>query len=141
MFFLDRCARQTSSSTTGIAPDALRLLCEYDWPGNVRELQNIVERAVILSQDSVLRLDPQMLLTPGQAEISVAQSTIAVGPTAAPVPAPLGSLEDMERHHIVAALERCGGIIEGPRGAAHLLQQNPSTLRSRMKKLGISRYH
>jgi transcriptional regulator with GAF, ATPase, and Fis domain len=47
----------------------------------------------------------------------------------------------MERHHIVAALERCGGIIEGPRGAAHLLQQNPSTLRSRMKKLGISRYH
>lgn len=139
MFFLDRCARQSRGSITGIAPDTLSLLCEYNWPGNVRELQNVVERAVILSTDSILHIDPQMLAAPGQSVIDVTRP--AMDNSRANDTTSLDSLEAMERRHIVSALERCNWVVEGPRGAAIALQQNPSTLRSRMKKLGISRAH
>ncbi len=98
-------------------------LVAYDWPGNVRELQNVVERAVILSPDAVLRVEASA--------IRVAQR---------PESAPVGrQLSDVERDHIARIVAECGWRIRGAGNAAERLGINPSTLRSRMKKLGITR--
>ena len=101
----------------------MRRLVAYSWPGNVRELENVVERAVILSAGPMLNVDPDILRLP-VAEVSADTS---------------GSLVQVERDHILAALRKTGWVIEGPRGAAAALGLHPNTLRSRLKKLGISR--
>ena len=101
----------------------------------MRELQNIIERAVILSEGPTLELGPDLL------PVSVAGSP-RVEASASPS-APFAGLdtllEEVERSHILAALEQAGGVVEGPRGAAKLLKLHPNTLRSRMEKLGIRR--
>lgn len=98
---------------------ALDRLMSYSWPGNVRELANVLERAVILCQGTTL------------------QATHLAWMTAAAAADDICSLEDAERRHIVKALERTGGVLAGPNGAAELLGVNRSTLWSRMRKLGI----
>jgi len=103
---------------------AMERLAAYSWPGNVRELENVVERALILSPGPTLRLDE--FLAGGEA-----------GETRS-VRAPQ-TIEAVERTHVAAVLERCGGRVEGPENAAEILGLKPSTLRSRMKKLGIRR--
>jgi transcriptional regulator with GAF, ATPase, and Fis domain len=119
-------------------------LVAYAWPGNVRELQNLVERAVILACGPVLTLDREVLLRPAAPppiETSPIE-TLAVDtePTAgSPVPGLDTLLEDVERRHIMAALERAGWVIDGPHGAARTLAIHPNTLRSRMRKLRIRR--
>jgi len=90
----------------------------YGWPGNVRELQNVIERALILSPGSTLRL-AEPLSTPTR-----------------PTP---DRLDQIEREHILRMLERCGWRINGEGNAAAVLGLEPSTLRSRMQKLGIRR--
>ena len=126
-------------------------LVAYDWPGNVRELQNIVERAMVLAKGPVLELGPDFLLAAQGGQPSVAPAVAAAvaiaptpssppaSPTDAAVPGARGpaSLDDVSKQHILSVLERCGGVIEGPRGAAYLLGLQPSTLRSRLKKLGL----
>lgn len=108
----------------------VQALCRYDWPGNVRELENVIERAAILARGNRLRLDlPQN--RPG-----------------APVPEPTSPLglgveteaerRGRERANLAAALEACGGRVSGPGGAAALLGLPPTTLASRMKRLGLS---
>jgi formate hydrogenlyase transcriptional activator len=130
MYFLQRSARKAGRPVRGISSQALQGLHDYSWPGNVRELQNVIERAVVLSGGPLLNLDAGLLAEPSPAPAK----------TSAPsAPAGLPSLEEVERRHILAALEQAGGIIEGPRGAARILDLNPSTVRSRMKKLGIGR--
>src|SRR5262245_50912459 len=99
-------------------------LVRYCWPGNIRELQNVIERAVVLSRGDVLVID----------EITLPK--ILPPPTA---PANHGSLDQIERSHIVAALRKANWVINGERGAAELLGLHPNTLRSRLKKLGIKR--
>ena len=108
----------------GPIPRAMMAAFEkYPWPGNVRELENVVERAVILSGDSPIRIED--LLDPEKAiELPSAGSL---------------RLEEVERGHIERVLQETGWRIEGKRGAAVLLGLNPSTLRSRIKKLGIER--
>lgn len=106
-----------------IAPESLERLIRYTWPGNVRDLENVIERAVILSHSAVLEID-QRLITPSAPE----------GAATAPI-----SLEEIERLHILRTLAQTGWRIEGPDGAAEKLRLPPSTLRSRMKKLGIQR--
>ena len=108
----------------GPIPRAMMAAFEkYPWPGNVRELENVVERAVILSGDSPIRIED--LLDPDKAvELPSAGSL---------------RLEEVERGHIERVLQETGWRIEGKRGAAVLLGLNPSTLRSRIKKLGIER--
>jgi transcriptional regulator of acetoin/glycerol metabolism len=91
-----------------------------DWPGNVRELENAVERALIMSTGGALQ--PVEFSTP-------ATNT---APTA-------GTLEEMERNHITRILESANWVIEGEKGAARILDINASTLRGRMRKLGIRR--
>ena len=99
----------------------------------MRELQNVIERAVVLSPSSALEIDPLVLKPPSTV---VALSTT---PAKNALPADPTALEEMDRRHILSVLERASWVIEGSNGAARLLNLHASTLRSRMKKLGISR--
>jgi formate hydrogenlyase transcriptional activator len=111
----------------------IRLLEEYCWPGNVRELINVIERAVIVSMGSELRLaekiDTETVCSPTENIVSDLE-TSASEPKC---------LIDVERDHILRTLQETGWRIEGPQGAANILQINPSTLRGRMRKLGIKK--
>jgi formate hydrogenlyase transcriptional activator len=99
-------------------------------------MQNVIERAVILSQSSVLELNPGLIPLPEPSR-SVRDSG---NQEVAPAPAHLaGTLEEMERAHIVSVLSQTRGVVEGPSGAAKILGLHPNTLRHRMQKLGIKR--
>ena len=107
-----------------INPAVHERLQRYDWPGNVRELANILERAVIICPGAVLQ-DQHIAIEPEKAG-----ETHSVFPT----------LEESERNLIQQALDRTGGILGGPDGAARLLGINRSTLWSRTRKLGIGQH-
>jgi len=111
-----------------LAPDAIDKLTAYDWPGNVRELENTIERALIqhraggpLSFEALVSLAAPGRIVKGQSRDE-----------------PFVSLDEMNARYIRRALEKAGGKIYGPGGAAEILSINPSTLRKRMNKLGIS---
>jgi transcriptional regulator with GAF, ATPase, and Fis domain len=111
-------------------------VCRYSWPGNVRELENVLERAVILSNGATLEIDPEVFASP------TAERTPGVEPLAvagAGQPPGFETLESTMRNHILAALEKSRWVIDGPQGAAKILDLRSNTLRSRMKKLGIVR--
>ncbi|HYS19243.1 MAG TPA: sigma 54-interacting transcriptional regulator, partial [Candidatus Binatia bacterium] len=142
MFFLSRFAKRFGRQVDTIASETMDRLASYPWPGNIRELQNVIERAVVLSRGPALELDKDLL--PGTAgrgpEPGVEDHAERGGPVAKSAASGLAAaLEETERTHIVAALERADGVIEGPRGAAKILEMHPNTLRSRMEKLGIRR--
>jgi formate hydrogenlyase transcriptional activator len=146
-FFVQKCAAKIGRQIKSVSDDAMREMVSYTWPGNVRELQNIVERAVILSPGNTLVLAGK-LSAPADAPGRVAPrapipNLINDAPREATRPTSDsrdgGSLEDIERHHIESVLTRTNWMIEGERGAAKLLNLNPSTLRSRMQKLHIKR--
>ena len=130
-YFVARYSAKIGRPITRVPHEAMQRLVAYPWPGNVRELENVIERAVILSPGPDLRVAPEVLPVP----------TVAPPPSAssdAPSTSPAG-LREVERQHIVATLKKTGWRIDGPQGAACLLNLNPSTLRSRMQKLGIRR--
>lgn len=96
--------------------DALQ---QYAWPGNIRELRNVIERAMILSQEELLQIQlPQAKDRPASTSLT---------------------LEEFERQHILAVLEKTKWRVRGQSGASEILGLKPSTLESRMKKLGIQR--
>ena len=130
-FLVNKFATRIGKAIHQIAGDAMARLEAYHWPGNVRELENIVERAVILAEDSVLDIDLEVLpdFQSGAGGTAVSNSSEAAA----------SSLVAVERDHIRLILEQTGGVIEGPSGAAKILELHPNTLRSRMKKLGIGR--
>jgi formate hydrogenlyase transcriptional activator len=133
-FFVERFSRQFGKNITGISQDTMDALSRYFWPGNIRELQNVIERAVVLCSGSVLRLGNDLLpimIEDGEEQI-FGESTSLAGSSPS-------SLENVERSHILQVLQETRGVIEGPRGAARILNLHPNTLRSRMKKLGIER--
>ena len=113
-------ARRMGKPGAQIGVEAMRQLTAYPWPGNVRELANVLERAVILCD--------------GPAILEQHLGTLARPP--AP-PASFLTLKDVERQHILRALEQTRGVLAGPNGAARLLGMRRSTIWSRMKKLGI----
>jgi PAS domain S-box-containing protein len=139
-FFLQKFARKFGKAVKQVPAEVMHRLTAYPWPGNIRELQNVIERAILLSPGDTLTLAPDFGPAPAaKSEIrNPKPETTAAGPVAQPAPAN-GSLEDVERHHIESVLARTNGMIEGERGAAKILNMNPSTLRSRMQKLGIKR--
>ena len=110
----------------------MKTLENYSWPGNVRELINVIERAVIMSDGPELRLEEQIINDMGFDHV---QEEVPKGVEERDSK----GLVEMEREHILAMLQEIGWKIEGRKGAAQLLGINPSTLRSRMKKLGIKR--
>ncbi|MGH3428420.1 MAG: sigma 54-interacting transcriptional regulator, partial [Mycobacteriales bacterium] len=134
-YFVSRFAAKIGRRIARVPPEAMQRLVEYSWPGNVRELENVIERAVILSPGADLQIAAEMLLeTASPAPVPAGSLTVPM--EAAPHS---GSLEAIERSHIVAVLKRTRWRIDGPQGAARVLNMHPSTLRSRLKKLGIQR--
>src|SRR2546427_1926711 len=142
MFFLSRFAKRFGRQVDTIASETMDRLVSYPWPGNIRELQNVIERAVVLSRGPALELDRDLL--PGTArpgpEPGVERHAERDRPVATSAASGLAAALDVaERAHTGAALESVDGVIEGPRGAAKILEMHPNTLRSRMEKLGIRR--
>jgi transcriptional regulator with GAF, ATPase, and Fis domain len=114
-------------------------LMRHSWPGNVRELENLIERAAISSQDSVLRLPAAWNGPEIEPRPENGTRTHPPPPGHSDVGKDLVSIRELERAHILLALERSQWRIEGPGGAAMVLGIKPSTLRFRMKKLSIQR--
>jgi formate hydrogenlyase transcriptional activator len=138
-FFVGAFARQFGKKASGVSPQAMDRLLRYPWPGNVRELQNVVERAVVLCNDSTVELDREVLV-PTLGDMPPVRPPATAERSPGPLPVGLDALlDDVQRAQIMAALEQTGGLIEGPKGAAGLLKLHPNTLRSRMEKLGIKR--
>jgi transcriptional regulator with GAF, ATPase, and Fis domain len=132
--FVRRACKLRGTRVDEIPAEVLRHLEGYDWPGNVRELQNVIERAVLLRpEDRVLRLASPL---PGAA---IGEASDPPSNTARDEDGRIPTLDDVERRHIEEVLRLCGGQIAGPGGAATILGLNPSTLRSRMAKLGLQR--
>ncbi|KAF0102349.1 MAG: transcriptional regulator containing GAF AAA-type ATPase and DNA binding domain [bacterium] len=122
-------------------PDAadLALLAAYPWPGNVREFASVMERAAILGDGRKLEVARALGVVPPAVAMlpaAVATQVVLHGGEAAPV-----SFVEASRRHIEDALRRCHGRVEGPFGAARLLEMNPHTLRSKMRRLGIEAKH
>jgi formate hydrogenlyase transcriptional activator len=143
-FFLQRFAKKFGKPVKRVPEETMRRLVSYSWPGNIRELQNVIERAVVLSTgDNLLVSD----------DLQPAPEPLMIFKSGLPEPIPVsraappstesglgdGALEDVERRHIESVLRQTNWMIEGDRGAAKILNMNPSTLRSRMQKLGIKR--
>lgn len=130
--FARRYSQRFGRTIAPLSPDDARRLQRYAWPGNVRELQNVIERAVITAADGRLNLDRAL------PDVPSAVDTTAVHRTSASPIHTLRELEELERANLARALETSGGRISGSGGAAALLGMNPSTLRSRMKALGVA---
>jgi predicted ATPase/transcriptional regulator with GAF, ATPase, and Fis domain len=124
-FFLAGLARKLGKPLHGFSVRSMQRLIAYPWPGNVRELQNVVERAAILAKGAVIEIDEAL---------AAADASSHSGP---PV-SPRETLDDAQRTHILKILSLTGGVVEGVNGAAAVLGLHANTLRSRMKKLGIS---
>jgi DNA-binding NtrC family response regulator len=135
-------ARKLRKPLESIAPATLSKLNAYSWPGNIRDLQNTIERAAVLSSGAVLSVDWE--LGPPAAAVGAKESggtPLIPSGVSAPAGEPEAqSLEAIEREHIIAMLRKTRGVVEGANGAAQLLDMNPSTVRFRMKKLGISKF-
>jgi len=122
MHFIEKFSHRIGKQVEHIPADTLTALTCYEWPGNVRELQNLIERAIILSNDGVL------------------PNPLAASGTAAGMDTPaLGTLKDTERAAILKTLQQVGWVIGGPKGAAAKLGLARTTLIHRMEKLGICR--
>jgi formate hydrogenlyase transcriptional activator len=122
--FLERYCVKFNRSCRDIHQDSLERLIRHTWPGNVRELENVIERALILSHEPVLRIDES--------------GSGAQGPSLLEAATP-SNLKELERRHILQTLTLTDWHIEGSEGAAARLGLPPSTLRSRMKQFGMKR--
>ena len=119
-FFVDKIAKRLGKSIESIPTSVMNTLQDYQWPGNVRELENVLERAVINSSGPKLRLVDE-LKKPHNKDLTTTQKT----------------LEEVERDHMVRVLEQTNWKVSGKNGAAEILGLNRSTLRARIRKLGI----
>ena len=127
-FFVQKYSARMGKHIRMIPTETMRKLTAYEWPGNVRELQNLIERAVILSNDVLTLATDFQISKPTAPEQLEASAT-----------SKLVSLEEAERRHIERILKQTNWRIEGTRGAAKILGVHPNTLRSRLQKLGVKR--
>ncbi len=135
--FAEKFAKRMGRQFEPLTGDCIRRLMSYSWPGNVRELQNVIERAVITSRGSRLDLDRAI---PEEDAPAASNGGAGSGPAARTGQVfTLDEMKNLERENILRALDSAGGRIYGEGGAAERLGMNPSTLRSRMKALGIKR--
>jgi transcriptional regulator with GAF, ATPase, and Fis domain len=125
-FLIAKFAPKIGKKITGISAKSMQRLQSYRWPGNIRELENVIERAVILADAPILEVEPEQLPTIADNGVKLAQTSDA-------------SLDTVAKEHILSVLEQTRWVIEGPNGAAQLLNLKPSTLRYRMQKLGIDK--
>jgi formate hydrogenlyase transcriptional activator len=121
--YVDKYAQRMNKRIETIPGETMEALCRHCWPGNIRELQNFIERAVILTPGSVLHV-----------QLSELQQSNPIPSTT------VNTLEDVQRQRIVETLRETGAVIGGEKGAAARLGLKPSTLLSKMQRLGISRF-
>lgn len=122
--FVDRYSKATGRKVKKISPKVLHELTSYPWPGNVRELEHLMERCVLLSTGPMIR----EVYLPNKKANGISQFATMVG-----------TLEDVERAHIIETIKRCGGKLAGRGGAAEYLGMPATTLHSKIKKLGITK--
>ena len=138
-FCVSRFSKRFGKKIDGVSRESIENLVNYPWPGNIRELQNVIERAMIVSAGPILRLDRDLMPVAAAAK---GDETYEVNAqydrqTDLESPKPLLTLDEVERNHILAALQHARGVVEGPNGAARILNLHPNTLRHRMDKLGM----
>ncbi len=121
-YFVQKFARRMNRQIETVPTETMNALTGWEWPGNVRELENFIERSVILSDGPVLNV-PLTELRPLSYGTAI----------------PNGTLEEVEREHIIRVLRETGGVVAGAHGAAARLGMKRTTLQSRMQKLGIAR--
>ena len=131
--FVDLVVRETKCSKPRLTAAGIAALQNYDWPGNIRELRNVIERAVILARGGALEFDLPIADLPPQVVIS-ADEEMAV-PEFFTEP----EMQRRERDNLLVVLEKTGWKIKGADGAAELLGVKPTTLLSRIKKMGLRR--
>jgi formate hydrogenlyase transcriptional activator len=130
--FVQQFSRRMNRSIETIPSETMSALVRYDWPGNIRELQNVIERAVIVSNGPVLKVPLDDLRT------RVASADAMNGGVVSEDTGSMrGMLEEAERKQILAALKQSKWVVAGPRGAAALLGMKRSTLQAHMQRLGI----
>jgi len=122
-FFLSRFGKKLGKEVHGVSQKSMQSMVQYSWPGNIRELQNVIERAVVVARGPMVQIDDSMLCS----ETGLMETST------------IDTLENVERSHIVRALTETHWVIHGKKGAAEILGINPSTLRSRIDKLGIKK--
>ena len=133
--FMEMVTKDMNCPTARLTPAGIATLQNYHWPGNIRELRNVIERAMILAQGAALQFDLPIAIS------QMRPSAIPVAPEAE------GSefltepeLQRRERDNLLIVLEKTGWKIKGPHGAAELLGVKPTTLLSRIKKMGLRRH-
>jgi len=122
--FLHLYAKRENKVIAGIAPNVIQEMIQYNWPGNIRELENLMARSVLLTNDGD---EVNSLQLPKKME------------NISNTPFQIKSMTENERDYILSVLEQCNWKIYGAGGAADLLKLNPSTLNSRIRKLGIEK--
>jgi transcriptional regulator with GAF, ATPase, and Fis domain len=125
-FLVGKFSARIGKRIKGVSKETMQRLQAYSWPGNIRELENVLERAIILANTGVLEIGADVLTGTAAAEPA----------TALPASA---NLQEVEKNHVIGVLRQTKWVIEGPAGAAKILGLHPNTLRSRLKKFGISR--
>ena len=126
--FLEHFRGKLRKQLHDVSPESLRRLQTHSWPGNIRELRHVVERACVLARGRVVEIGASLLAT-------AAATASAPGGAAGG----FATLEEHERAYLRQVLEATGGRIQGRRGAARILDVHPSTLRSRLQRLGLAK--
>ena len=121
--FMIKHSKKLGKDITRIPLDLMRIFKRYPWPGNIRELENVIERAVVTSQGATLQLADKLIGSLPEEILANQKET----------------LSSVERAHIIKILGKTNWKVHGPGGAAKILGLNPSTLRSRMKKLHLQK--
>lgn len=123
LYFLHKYAKSNGKKIENISKWVMAELTAYHWPGNIRELEHIIERSILTAQDNIIR----------EVHLSDASSGGKIPPDKTK------TLDENERDYIICILDRCNGKVAGPKGAAEILDLHPSTLNSKIRKLGIKK--
>lgn len=128
--FIELFNQKTGKRMQGVTEKAMQLLQQYHWPGNIRELEHLIERSMLLNRGPFIEEIMLPGLRPMEAHIPATQTDNRIK-----------TINENERDHILSVLKKCNGRVWGAGGAAELLQIPPTTLHSKMKKLGIRKEH
>ncbi len=124
--FIEKSSKKLHKYIETLTDESLNEMLTYQWPGNVRELEHVIERAVILSEGQIL-------------SVPIGDKSSQSIDTEAFKPSHIKTLKELESRHILQVLKHCNGKVRGEDGAAAILDIKPTTLESRMKKLGIKK--
>jgi DNA-binding NtrC family response regulator len=125
--FINYFNRKAGRKVTGLSDKALRNMTAYNWPGNIRELEHVIERSILLAKGNLIE------------DIALSGMPAKQIETAANEETRIKTIYENERDHIIAVLKKCNGRIWGRGAAAEVLNMPPTTLKSRMIKLGIKK--